>query len=309
MLAATQPVRTLRGYIVLGAYSRHPAGGGMHGDCCGLDGITAAEAADQVFPSSKITGTAGQNQAAWNALQTAASSGQIPVPSCSGAKVGAANDLRLAGQAGSLGLTAATTTGLVAAGPATLGISIAIAGIVGIFSTILNHHSQAVAKEQSVLCAAIPAANNYLNIIAQAVQSGQATPQQGIAALQSLLNDFKSTVSSIEKGSIGTGTCNAACVYTAALASIVAYQSSQYQDLAAQQSTQITSGNAATTGTVTSGSTLNTAASPGTVTSGSTLNTAATQAAAAVTSLTSSLPSWWPIAALALFGLFALKEF
>jgi len=279
----------------------------MHGDCCGLGAISPADAANQIFPQSKITGTAGANQAAWNALQTAASSGQIVLPSCSGVSTTGANDLRLAGQAGSLSLMAVTTpwagagTALVAAGPATLGISIAIAGIVGIFSAILNHHAQAVQKEQSVLCAAIPAANNYLNIIAQAVQSGQATPQQGVAALQSLLSDFKSTVSSIEKGSIGTGTCNAACVYTAELAAIVAYQSSQYQDLAAQQSTQITSGNAATPAAAgtSSGSTLTVPAA----------STAPASTSAAVQSLTNSLPSWWPIAALALVGIFALKEF
>jgi hypothetical protein len=300
MLATAQPERRLRGYIILGAYKSHPYGGMRGCPSClplSLGAITAEQAADQIFPSSKITGTAGQNQQAWQGLETAASTGQIVLPSCTavgGASVGSANDLKLAGQGASLSLTAATTTGLIAAGPATLGISIAIAGIVGIFSTILNHHAQAVQKEQSVLCSAIPAANNYLNIISQAVQSGQSTPQEAISALNSLLSDFTSTVSSIEKGSIGTGTCNAACVYTAQLAAIVAYQTSQYQDLAAQQATQVTSGNAATSGTVTSGSTLNTAAS---------------SAAAAVSSLTSSLPSWWPIAALALFGIFALKEF
>jgi hypothetical protein len=145
---------------------------------------------------------------------------------------GGARDLGLAGSAAGLALTGAIQTGLVAAGPMTLGISIAIASIVGIFSTILNHHAQAVKKEQNVLCSAVPAANNYLKIIEQGVQSGLATPQQGIDALNSLVRDFTNAVSSIEKN------CNAACIMTEELQAVVLVKQSEYQDMIAAQQAQ-----------------------------------------------------------------------
>ena len=118
-----------------------------------------------------------------------------------------------------------STAGL-AIGAATLGIGT----IIGIYSIFHAHHAAAVAKEQSVLCAAVPAANNYLKVIAQAVQSGAATPQQAIAALNSLLTDFRSAVSGILK--MSGSQCNAACYLIIALTAVVNYQVSAYQDLA-----------------------------------------------------------------------------
>ncbi|HXP23130.1 MAG TPA: hypothetical protein VN807_03285, partial [Candidatus Sulfotelmatobacter sp.] len=90
----------------------------------------------------------------------------------------------------------------------------------------------AVKKEQNVLCSAVPAANNYLQIIQQGVESGLATPQQGIDALNSLVNDFKNAVSSIEKN------CNAACVMTEELQAVVLVKQSEYQDMIAAQQAQ-----------------------------------------------------------------------
>jgi hypothetical protein len=141
----------------------------------------------------------------------------------------AAKYVGLAGSAAGLALTGVVQAGLMVAGPLTLGISVAIASIVGIFSTILNHHAQAVKKEQSVLCSAVPAANNYLQIIEQGVQTGLATPQQGIDALNSLVRDFTNAVSSIEKN------CNAACVMTEELQAVVLVKQSEYQDMIAAQ--------------------------------------------------------------------------
>jgi hypothetical protein len=199
-------------------------------------------------------------------------------------------DLALVGTASGLALQGAVQTGLIVAGPATLGITIAIAGIVGIFSTIFSHHAQAVKKEQSALCAAVPAANNYLKIIDQAVQGGAATPQQGIQALASLVNDFKNAVSSITKD------CNAACVMTEELQAVVLVKQSEYQDLANAQAAAAAQ-----------------AAAPVQVVTASRPNTTAPAAAVPVSSYagfypstsapgTMAAPSWWPIAAALVAG-------
>jgi hypothetical protein len=167
------------------------------------------------------------------------SGGSIYVPGtadCAASGVsGGARDVQLAGQAGSLALTAVTVpwggagTALLATGPATFGITIAIAGLVGIFSTLFAHHAAAVKKEQSTLCSAVPAANNYLNLIDQAVSSGQIDAQHALAALDSLDGDFRSAVSGIYKS------CNAACVMQMALDAAIATEKDKYTALAQQQ--------------------------------------------------------------------------
>ena len=212
-----------------------------------LGALTPDQAAQQIFPLSAITKTAGHTQAVYNTILASVQAGQmldatgnpayIPgTQDCSA--TGVNSDLKLAQTSAGLALTG-TTIGLTAAGvvtgaalaPFTMGIS----AIIGLFPLIFGHHAAAVKKEQSVLCAAVPAANNYLNIIDQAVNSGQATPQQGQAALSSLASDFTSQVSSIVKGSgpASTGDCNAACVMIAELNAIVAYKTSVYQDMIA----------------------------------------------------------------------------
>lgn len=296
---ADQRRHTLRGYAVLGQ-------------------ITAEQAIQQAIAASGVSaGTISASNmtalAAWVAAgQLLNQQGQpayIPgTADCSATKGGGsagAGDLQLAGKAGSLTLTSVTTAGLVAAGPATLGISLAIAGIVGIFSTLLNHHAQAVTNEQDALCAAVPAANNYLKIISQGVASGQATPQDGIAALQSLSSDFDSAVSSIRK--MSGGSCNAACMMTEGLRSIVAYMISGYQDM---QAAQISAGasTALTAPTPAATSTGPQTAAP--VTSGSTMTLPVASTPAATSTLAtveSDLPTWWPIAAAALLGVLLVK--
>lgn len=148
---------------------------------------------------------------------------------------GISSNVRLAQTASGLALTG-TTIGLTAAGavtaaalaPWTLGIS----AIIGLFPIIFGHHAAAVKKEQTVLCAAVPAANNYMQIIDQAVGQGAATPQQAQAALDSLVSDFSKQVASIIHGSAPTdsGQCNAACVMLSQLRAVVAYKKSVYQD-------------------------------------------------------------------------------
>ena len=154
--------------------------------------------------------------------------GTVDCAAAKGTPTGAQNDLKLAQTASGLALTG-MNVGLqaagVALGPVTAGISIAVSAIVGLFSTLINHHAQAVAKEQTVLCSAVPAANNYLGIISQGVSSGLVTPQDGIAALESLKGDFRSAVGSIY------GDCNAACVMNMELEAICLVMESQLQDM------------------------------------------------------------------------------
>ena len=106
-----------------------------------------------------------------------------------------------------------------------------LAGVV--FGAIFGHHAAAVGKEQNVLCAAVPAANDSFDAIDQAVQSGQFTPQQGITALDSVASGFQSAVSAILK--MDSGHCNAACVMIMAVRAVVAARKQQYSAMAAQQ--------------------------------------------------------------------------
>lgn len=197
--------------------------------------MAPSAAAAQVIGSDSHVNASSKTAiaASAGALQMVDANGQpayIPGPECAAAQgtpTGAQNDLKLGQTSAGLALTGlqlATSAGVIAA-PFTLGISIAVSSIIGLFSTLINHHAQAVAKEQTVLCSAVPAANNYLKIIAQAVSSGAATPQDGIAALESLKGDFRSAVSSIY------GDCNAACVMYMELEAICLVMESQFQDM------------------------------------------------------------------------------
>ncbi len=106
-----------------------------------------------------------------------------------------------------------------------------LAGV--IFGAIFGHHAAAVGREQSVLCAAVPAANDSLQVIDQAVQAGQFTPQQGMTALDNLASGFQSAVSPILK--MNNSQCNAACVMIMAVRAVVNAKKQQYQSLIAQQ--------------------------------------------------------------------------
>lgn len=255
---------------------------------------------------AKAQGAIASSGAAGRITQSGGGAIYVPgTPDCAASGIsGAGQDLQLAGKAGGLALTGAQVAGVVSA-PFTFGLSIAISGIVGIFSTIFNHHAQAVAKEQNVLCTAVPAANNYLNVIDQAVASGAATAQQALQALDSLASDFQSTVSGIYKS------CNAACVMQMCLAAAIATQKAKYTALAQQQASAAAAAAAAPRPVV---STVTPSVAPGAaqssgpsaappVASGSTLVLPPAAAGS-----TSSLPSWWPLAALALLG-FAIGEF
>lgn len=105
--------------------------------------------------------------------------------------------------------------------------------IISLFSAIFAHHAQAVAKERQTQCALLPAASNYLQIIKNAVAAGASSPQDGMAALDSLQRDFESQIQPILK--MGGGQCNAACWNILELRATVLSLKSLYTDLAQQQ--------------------------------------------------------------------------
>lgn len=204
----------------------------------GLGALTPDQAAQTAMPLSTISSTAGFTQAVYDNIVQAAQTGTFadfnPGVSCTG--VSAGGNIKIIQQGAGLALTG-TSMGLTAAGvvaastlaPFTLGIS----ALIGLLPLFFAHHAAAVAKENQVICALVPAAANYLQQIQAAVNSGIQTPQQGQAALQSLLSDFTQQIQPIMKNNASQ--CNAACVWVKQLTAIVAELSSQFQDMIAEE--------------------------------------------------------------------------
>jgi hypothetical protein len=248
------------------------------------------------MPLSTVRNTAGFTQTVYNDIVQAASSGTIVAfnPSgCTGVSV-----LKPA-------LTA-TASGLLlkfgpSAGPAAPFL-IAAGAVLKVFSFIFAHHAAAVARERQVICAAVPAAQTSLQVIDQAVQAGQATPQIGSASLDQLLSDFSQQVSSIIK--MSPSQCNAACVWTKMLTAIVAKKKADYADLAAQQAAaQVAAQQAAAAATSSLPAPLQSAVAP--------IAAAAAPLLAPITGAVNSIsastgaPTWalWGLAALVLWDL------
>jgi hypothetical protein len=257
-----------------------------------LAAITADEAAQQAMPLSTIRSTPGFTQQVYNDIRQAAQTGQFQSfnPSgCMGQPTG--GNIKLATTAATLALTG-VEIGLVAAhvamtvlGPLTMGIGT----LIGLFGMFYAHHAAKVAMEQKVVCASVPAANNYLQVIDQAVRTGKVDPQHGISALQSLQSDFANQVAPIMHND--SSHCNAACVWTKQLEAIVAEMTSQYQDLAAQQAAAA----------------AQPAPAPGTI-SVSRPNTVNALPGQITVAAPGSLPSWLPWAVVAAAGFFFLES-
>jgi phage tail protein X len=97
----------------------------------------------------------------------------------------------------------------------------AVASVLGdIFGIFGGHHAAAVAKEQDTLCQIVPAVNQALSLIDQALQQGQMTSAAASQALDNTYAAYTQAVSQIIKDN--TSQCNAACVYGRALRGIVA---------------------------------------------------------------------------------------
>jgi len=203
-----------------------------------LSAITADQATEQVFPAAQVRSSAGHNQSVRDQILASASAGQI-------LNAQGALDYAGGGQCAGASMTKpailTTASGMALkfaalTGPAAPFV-IAGAAIAGVFAFIFGHHAAAIKKEQSILCAAVPAANQALEIIDQALQSGQVSPADAIAALNNLLSGFGQQVASIRHGNdpMASGECNAACVEYSKLRAIVLQKASQYQDLATAQ--------------------------------------------------------------------------
>lgn len=207
-----------------------------------LGAITAQDAAKQVFPNAPRSPNPGHNMDTFQHIVAAADAGLIggselaysgPQYGCAGVSL---VKPAIAKTVGGLALKFAPQA-FAAGGPIAGAIVLAVAGISELFGAIFSHHAKAVAKERSVLCAAVPAANQSLELIYQMVASGQSSPADGMAALDSVLSGFRQAVAPIQHGADPTvsGECNAACELVSGLRAIVLKKKSEYQDLAAQQ--------------------------------------------------------------------------
>jgi hypothetical protein len=203
-------------------------------DCTCDDGIGYVE-----WPGLGFIGIDARAQGAINSSAQAGrivDNGGAPIyipgtSQCSASGVNA--NAKLAQTAGGLAVMG-TQTGLLIAGgtalaaaaaPFTMGASL----IIGLFPLLFQHHAQAVRKEQNVLCTAVPAANNTLDIIDQAVSGGYADAHAALQALDRLSSDFNSATSPIYKS------CNAACVMRMCMDAAIATEKAKYTAMAAQQ--------------------------------------------------------------------------
>lgn len=205
-----------------------------------LGALTPDAAARTVFPNPPASPNPGHNMATFDSIVAAAQSGQMSpaylpgTGDCANVTLGPRAILtKGAGQAGGLLLK----IGAASANPIILAAGAAATVASVVFSAIFGHHAKAVAKERSILCAAVPAANQTLQVIDEAIAAGQFTPQNGIDALNATLAGFAQQVASIQHGADPTarGECNAACVMLSQLRAIVAEKISQYQDIQATQ--------------------------------------------------------------------------
>jgi hypothetical protein len=289
-----------------------------------LGALSPSAATEEVFPQAQVKSGAGHNQSIRDQILASATAGQVIDTTGSpaytpgrGACVNStgASPVQLAQVGSGLALTGLqiglTTSGIItsaALAPFTMGIS----ALIGLFPFIFGHHAAAVKKEDSTLCAATPAANNYLQVIDQAVQGGHATPQQAIDALNSLLSDFASAVSSIRHGTdpMSSGECNAACVIYTELHAVVLVRQSEYQDMinaaAAPPPPAPATAVPAPTSPAVMASRPNVVAAPGTPSTSSYASFYGQPAAPAAAAPSSS--EWLPIAAVAIGAFFLMRS-
>lgn len=320
MLGEIQSAPVLRGYVVLGTYSRHPAGAGLRGCTLGCDrcpmGLGVVQPDSFYINKDLPTSLGYADVSAWQTMAAASvAAGNLQLTggltsTCAGVSYQGPPMSLTALKDGSIALTMATTAGvgsaagafgtgaLAATGAASTALTLATFGVgaaVTILAIIVAHHNAAVKREQSLVCGLIPSVNYALQTIDAAVSNGTMTVAQGNASLDKLHSDFVSQATGGPGGlKDSPGSVNALGVVSLILQAVIDKQKDAWST-AAEASAAVTSGNASTPGIVTSGSTL-------------TIPAASSSAAAAVSSLTSSLPTWWPIAAVALVGLFLVKD-
>jgi len=193
-----------------------------------LGALTPDQAAQTAMPTNTVRSTAGFTQAVYNEIVQSAAAGQVVATNPSTCQGSASLKPAILSVGSGIALKLAPL-----AGPAAPLVALGAAAA-GLFAVIFGSHAAKVAKENQVLCASVPAANDSLLAIDQAVQNGTLSPSQGQAALTQLLAEFSQNVASIIK--MSPSQCNAACVWTKQLQAVVAQKSSVYADLLAAQS-------------------------------------------------------------------------
>lgn len=148
-----------------------------------------------------------------------------------GPAVGVAKGLGLAssvaGAASSVGAgVGAGTAGAFGAGAGFAGAAATAASVVGlaalpfaVWGMVNAHHKVAVAREQATLCDVVVAANNFWDVLENAMQQGKILPDDAIAAIKQTEPQLIEAMRPIKK----TSPCNAACEMEYALRAIDLY--------------------------------------------------------------------------------------
>lgn len=148
-----------------------------------------------------------------------------------GPQVGVAKGLGLAssvaGAASSVGAgVGAGTAGAFGAGAGFAGAAATAASVVGlaalpfaVWGMINAHHKVAIAREQATLCDVVIAANNFWDVLENAMQQGKILPDDAIAAIKQTEPQLLEAMRPIKK----TSPCNAACEMEYALRAIDLY--------------------------------------------------------------------------------------
>jgi hypothetical protein len=286
-----------------------------------LTAAAALQQAIQMYAGQNLNPAETQNSGWLDAAESAITSGSIDVtgglgPNCSGQTAQPLNLLKTAqglvlstaGAATAIG----TATGVISAatgtilGAATMGVGL----IISVIAMIFQHHAAAVSRDLAFGCSAIPAVNNALAVVQQAVATGAATPADAANSLAEVYSQYMSaggaSGSISGPGSIpGSGAainkdpyCNSNCELSIIVLAMVLYWSAQFEAQASQQATQAAE--------VSGSSALPASVAPSAPVSqgGSTVPQILASPAAAI----SSIPAWgWVLGGLA--ALWALGAF
>lgn len=103
----------------------------------------------------------------------------------------------------------------------------AIGAVLGLFSSIVQHHAIAVANEQQTLCNVSSAFNSVIGQIDTAVYNGTATVEEGVSALRSIVTQLKASIDQTIKNEIGNSGSN----YKGILDAHVLFAQILYKDL------------------------------------------------------------------------------
>lgn len=194
-----------------------------------------------------------QNPAWLSSAESQIAAAQFNIGSYSAQCAGqTAPPMNLLSTASGIGLsTTAATTGILSAAHLIPAAAVPVVGwviagvgaLVGMISAIFQHHAQAVKRDLTFGCAALPAVNNAFSVIGQAVQSGQARPSDAAASLDEIYSQFQA------HGGAAINThpfCNSNCEMGVILKAMVIYWKARYASMAANAASATAAQNTAT---------------------------------------------------------------